>query len=66
MLNVAVCFMCLHFSNFCFSLSSVADFSNTEAKAPTLGRASSFFFFFFFYLREERYILDRWFECGSW
>ena len=32
-------FVCLHFSNFC--LSSVADFSNTETRAPTsAGRAS--------------------------
>ena len=38
MLNVAICIVCLHFSN--FYLSSVADFSNTEARAPTLtGRA---------------------------
>ena len=32
-LNVAFCIVCLYFSNFC--LSSVADFSNTEARAPT-------------------------------
>ena len=32
-LNVAICIVRLHFSNFC--LSSVADFSNTEARAPT-------------------------------
>ena len=31
-LNVAICIVHLHFSNFC--LSSVADFSNTEAWAP--------------------------------
>ena len=31
-LNVAICIVCLHFSSFC--LSSVADFSNTEARAP--------------------------------
>ena len=31
----AICIVLLHFSNFCFSLSSVADFSNTEARAPT-------------------------------
>ena len=38
-LNVAICIVCLHFSNFC-CLSSVADFSNTEARAPTpAGRA---------------------------
>ena len=37
-LNVAICIVCLHFSS--FSLSSVADFSNTEARAPTsAGRA---------------------------
>ena len=33
-LNVTVCIVRLHFGNFCFSLSSVADFSNTEARAP--------------------------------
>ena len=38
-LNVAICIVCLHFSSF-FRLSSVADFSNTEARAPTsAGRA---------------------------
>ena len=37
-LNVAICIVCLHFSSFC--LSSVGDFSNTEARAPTsAGRA---------------------------
>ena len=37
-LNVAICIVCLHFS--CFCLSPVADFSNTEARAPTsAGRA---------------------------
>ena len=47
-LNVAICIVCLHFSSFCLSLSSVADFSNTEARAPTsAGRAP-------FYPREER------------
>ena len=35
-LNVAICIMLLYFSNFCFSLSSVADFSN-------LSRTHSFF-----------------------
>ena len=34
MLNVAICSVCLHFSSF-DRLSSVADFSNTEARAPT-------------------------------
>ena len=38
-LNVAICSVCLHFSSF-VRLSSVADFSNTEARAPTsAGRA---------------------------
>ena len=38
-LNVAICSVCLHFSSF-YRLSSVADFSNTEARAPTsAGRA---------------------------
>ena len=36
--NVAICIVRLHFSYFC--LNSVADFSNTEARAPTsAGRA---------------------------
>ncbi len=40
-LNVTICIMHLHFSNFC--LRSVADFSNTEAKAPpSAGRAPFF------------------------
>ena len=34
MLNVAICIVCLHLSSFC-CLSSVADFSKTEARAPT-------------------------------
>ena len=39
-LNVAICIVLLHFSNFCFSLSSIADFSNTGTRALTLdGRA---------------------------
>ena len=33
-LNVAICRVCLRFSSFC-RLSSVADFSNSEARAPT-------------------------------
>ena len=33
-LNVAIFIVCLHFSSFC-CLSSVADFSNTDARAPT-------------------------------
>ena len=32
-LKVAICIVCLHFSSFC--LSSVADFLNTEDRAPT-------------------------------
>ena len=40
-------------------MSSVADFLNTKAKAPTsAGRAP-------FDPREERCGLDWWFECGS-
>ena len=58
-LNVDICNVCLHFSSF-GRLSSVADFSNSEARAPTsAGRA-------FFYPREERCGLCMWFECGSW
>ena len=54
MLNVATCIVCLHSSNFC--LSSVADFLNNEAKAPTsAGRAP--------FLTVPRAM---WFECGSW
>ena len=33
-LNVAICIVCLLFSNFC-CLIFVADFSNSEARAPT-------------------------------
>ena len=48
-LNVAICSVCLHFSSF-DRLSSVADFSNTEARAQTsAGRG-----------------LCMWFECGLW
>ena len=40
-LNATICIVCLHFSSFC--LSSVTDFLNTEAKAPTsTGRAPFF------------------------
>ena len=39
-LNVAICIVRLHFCKFCFSLSSVADFSYTEARTSTsAGRA---------------------------
>ena len=41
-LNVAICIVCLHFSSFC-CLSSVADFSNTEARAPTSAGRAPFF-----------------------
>ena len=34
-LNVTICTLRLYFSNFCFTLSSGADFSNTGARAPT-------------------------------
>ena len=40
-LNVAICIVCLHFSSFC-CLSSVADFSNSEARAPTPGGGAPF------------------------
>ena len=41
-LNVAICSVCLHFSSF-DCLSSVADFSNTEARAPTSAGRAPFF-----------------------
>ena len=34
-LNVAICIVLLHFSNFCFSLSSIADVWKTGARALT-------------------------------
>ena len=40
--NVAICIVCLHFSSFC-CLSSVTDFSNTEARAPTSAGHAPFF-----------------------
>ena len=58
-LNVAICSVCLHFSSF-DCLSSVADFSNTEARAPTSAGPAPFL------PREERCGLCMWFECGSW
>ena len=57
-LNGAICIVRLHFSNFC--LSSVADFSNTEARAATSAGCAPF------HPHEEWYSLDRWFGCGSW
>ena len=41
-LNVAICIVCLHFSSFC-CLSYVADFLNTEARAPTSAGRTPFF-----------------------
>ena len=41
-LNVAICSVCLHFSSFC-RLRSVADFSNTEARAPNSAGRTPFF-----------------------
>ena len=42
MFNVVICIVCSHFRNFC-CVSSVADFSNTEARAPiSAGRAPFF------------------------
>ena len=40
-LNVAICIVCLHFSSVC-CLSSVTDFSNTEARAPTSAERAPF------------------------
>ena len=57
-LNVAICIVCLHFSSFC--LSSVADFSNTEARVQPQQDAP------LFYPREERCSLCMWFEYESW
>ena len=42
-LNVAICIVRLHFSNFCFSLSSIADFLNTGTRAPTSAERAPFF-----------------------
>ena len=52
-LNVAICIVCLHFSSVC--LSSVADFSNTEARAPTSAGRAPFF---------TRAKIDAVCECG--
>ena len=54
-LNVAICIVCLHFSSFC-CLSSVPDFSNTEARAPTSAGHVPF--------SPARRAMR--FECGSW
>ena len=41
-LNVVICIVCLHFRSFC-CLSSIADFSNTEVRAPTTAESAPFF-----------------------
>ena len=43
MLYVAILIVSLHFSNFCFSLSSEADISNTGTRAPTSAEPTPFF-----------------------
>ena len=58
-LNVAICIVLLHFSNVYFSLSSVADFSNTGARAPNSACRAPF------YPCKEQCGLDKWFESGS-
>ena len=40
-LNVAICIVCLHLSSFC-CFSSVADFSNTDARTPTSAERTPF------------------------
>ena len=42
-LNVAIYIVFLHFGNFCFSLSSVAEFSDIGARVPTSARPSLFY-----------------------
>ena len=54
-LNVAICIVCLHFSSFC-CLSSVGEFANTGARAPTSAGHAPF--------SPARRAM--WFECGSW
>ena len=58
-LNVAICIVCLHFSNFC-CLSSVADFRTLKPGFQPQQDVP------LFYPREERCGLYMWFECGSW
>ena len=43
MLNVVICILLLHFSNFYFSLSFVADFFNTGSRVPTSAGCIIFF-----------------------
>ena len=42
-LNIAICIVLLHLSNFCFCLSSVVKFSNTGSRAPTSAGHAPFF-----------------------
>ena len=42
MLNVTICNVLLHLSNFCLCLSSIADFSNTGVRAPTSAESALF------------------------
>ena len=58
-LNVTICIVRLHFSNCCFTLSSVTDFLNTLPLAPTSSVHVPFF-----YPREKWCGLDKPFE--SW
>ena len=51
--NVAICIVLLHFINLWFSLSSVADFSNTRARAQPQQEAPVF------YPREEQCVWDK-------
>ena len=60
-LNVAICFVRLHFSNFCFNLGSLADFRTLRSGLQPQQDAP-----LFIYPHEEQYGLYRWFECGSW
>ena len=41
MLNITICFVLLHFSNFCFSLNSVSDFSIAWDQGSKLSRTRS-------------------------
>ena len=65
-LNVTICIVLLHFSNFCFSLSSVADFLNTGARAPTSAGLQPQQDTPLFHPCEERCGLGKGFECESW
>ena len=59
-LSVAICIVLLHFSNFCLSLSSVADFRTLEpGLQPQQDSPLS-------YPRVERRDLDVWFESELW